>query len=106
MASTNVLIAFYSRSGSTEKMANAVAEGAKAEGAEVRLRRARDIVGPDVMARAAGWAENAARMNALYPPPTTEDAEWADAIIFGTPTRFANAAAALQAFIASLGVLL
>ncbi len=103
MASTNVLIAFYSRSGSTEKMANAVAEGAKAEGAEVRLRRARDIVGPDVMARAAGWAENAARMNALYPPPTTEDAEWADAIIFGTPTRFGNAAAELKAFIDSLG---
>src|SRR5689334_20889419 len=103
MASANVLIAFYSRNGSTEKMAIAVAEGAKAEGAEVRLRRARDIVGPEVMARAPGWTENAARMDALYPAPAAEDAEWADAVIFGTPTRFGNASAELKAFIDSLG---
>lgn len=103
MAATKVLIVFYSRNGSTEKMALAVAEGARAEGAEVRLRRARDIVGPDVMAKAPGWAENAARLDAQYPAPTTDDAEWADAIIFGTPTRFGNAAAELKAYIDSLG---
>ncbi|HEY6392868.1 MAG TPA: NAD(P)H:quinone oxidoreductase [Bryobacteraceae bacterium] len=99
----NVLIVFYSRNGSTEKMANAVAQGAKAAGAEVRLRRARDIVAPDVMAQAAGWADNAARMNAEYPAPTAQDAEWADAIIFGTPTRFGNCSAELKAYIDSLG---
>ena len=84
-------------------MANAVADGAKAEGAEVRLRRARDIVGPEVMAHAPGWAENAARMNALYPAPTPDDVEWADGVIFGTPTRFGNVSAELKAFIDSLG---
>jgi NAD(P)H dehydrogenase (quinone) len=99
----NVLIAFYSRNGSTEKMALAVAEGAMAEGADVRLRRARDIVGPEVMAKAPGWAENSARLHAAYGAPTIEDAEWADAIIFGTPTRFGNAAAELKAYIDSLG---
>jgi NAD(P)H dehydrogenase (quinone) len=103
MAAPNVLIVFYSRNGSTEKMAQAVAEGAKSAGAEVRLRRARDIVGRDVMAKAAGWAENAARMDAEYPAPTSEDAEWADGVIFGTPTRFGNAAAELKAYIDSLG---
>jgi NAD(P)H dehydrogenase (quinone) len=103
MASPKILIAFYSRNGSTEKMANAVADGAKAEGAEVRLRRARDIVGPEVMALAPGWAENAARMDALYPAPTPDDVEWADGVIFGTPTRFGNVSAELKAFIDSLG---
>jgi NAD(P)H dehydrogenase (quinone) len=98
-----VLIAFYSRNGSTEKMALAVAEGAMAEGADVRLRRAPDIVGPEVMAKAPGWAENSARLHATYGAPTIEDAEWADAIIFGTPTRFGNAAAELKAYIDSLG---
>jgi NAD(P)H dehydrogenase (quinone) len=98
-----VLIAFYSRNGSTEALAQAVAEGARAEGAELRLRRAREFVGPDIMAQAPGWAENAARMNGLYEAPTEADAEWADAIIFGTPTRFGNAAAELKAFIDSLG---
>jgi NAD(P)H dehydrogenase (quinone) len=100
---TKILIAFYSRSGSTEALAKAVAEGAAAEGAEIRLRRAREFVGPDIMAQAPGWAESAERMNALYEAPTAEDADWADAIVFGTPTRFGNAAAELKAYIDSLG---
>jgi NAD(P)H dehydrogenase (quinone) len=100
---TKVLIAFYSRNGSTEALAKAVAEGAKAEGAEIRLRRAREFCGDDVMAQAPGWQENAARMNAAYEAPTADDADWADAIIFGTPTRFGNASAELKAFIDSLG---
>jgi NAD(P)H dehydrogenase (quinone) len=105
MSTANVLIVFYSRDGSTEKLANAVAEGAQAEGAEVRLRRVRDLVGPDVMAKVPGWAENSARMHAQYPAPTAEDAEWADAVVFGTPTRFGNASAELKAYIDSLGAL-
>lgn len=100
---TNVLIAFYSRNGTTEKLALAVAEGARAAGAEVRLRRAREFVGPEVMAKAQGWAENAARMNAAYEAPTEADAEWADAIIFGTPTRFGATTAELKAYIDGLG---
>lgn len=100
---TNVLIAFYSRNGSTEALAQALAEGARAQGAEVRLRRAREFVGPEVMAKAPGWAEGAARMNALYEAPTEADAEWADAIAFGTPTRFGNVSAELKAYIDGLG---
>jgi NAD(P)H dehydrogenase (quinone) len=100
---TKILIAFYSRGGSTEALARAVAEGATAEGAEVRLRRAREFVGPEVMAQAPGWAENAARMNAAYEAPTPDDADWADAIVFGTPTRFGNASAELKAYIDGLG---
>ena len=101
--SIKVLIAFYSRNGSTEALAKAVGEGATAEGAEVRLRRAREFVGADVMAQAPGWQDNAARMNAAYEAPDADDADWADAIVFGTPTRFGNAAAELKAFIDSLG---
>ena len=100
---TNVLIAFYSRSGVTEALAKAIAEGAKAEGAEVRLRRAREFVGPEVMALAPGWAEGAADMNARYEAPSADDALWADAIVFGTPTRFGNVASELKAYIDGLG---
>jgi NAD(P)H dehydrogenase (quinone) len=103
MADVNVLIAFYSRNGSTEALAKGIAEGAKSEGAEVRLRRAREIVGPEIMSKAPGWAENAARMNELYPAPSEEDAEWADAIIFGTPTRFGNMAAQMRNFLDQTG---
>ena len=101
--STRILIAFYSRNGSTETLAKAVAEGAEAAGAEVRLRRARDIVSPEVMASVPGWAENARRMDALYPAPTANDVEWADGFVFGTPTRYGNTTAELKAYIDSLG---
>ncbi len=100
---TKILIAFYSRGGSTEALALQIAAGAKAAGGEVRLRRAREVVGPETMAQAPGWAEGAARMNALYEAPTTEDAEWADAIVFGTPTRFGSVSSELKAYIDTLG---
>lgn len=99
----NLLIAFYSRNGSTEALANALADGARSAGAEIRLRRAREFVGPDIMAKAPGWAEGAARMNALYEAPTEADAEWADGIAFGSPTRFGAVTAELKAFIDGLG---
>lgn len=105
MSNTRVLIVFYSRSGVTEALAKGIAEGATKEGAEVRLRRAREFVGPEVMAQAPGWKESAEAMNARYPAPTADDAAWADAIVFGTPTRFGNASAELKAYIDSLGAL-
>jgi hypothetical protein len=43
MADVNVLIAFYSRTGKAP---------------EVRLRRAREFVSPEIMAKATGWAES------------------------------------------------
>ena len=103
MSHPKVLIAFYSRNSSTEMLANAVAEGAIAAGAEVRLRRAREVVGPEVMRKAPNWLENATVMNAKYEPPTEADAEWADAIIFGTPTRFGSISTELKSYVDGLG---
>ena len=103
MDKVKILIAFYSRTGSTEALAKAVGEGAEEAGAEVRLRRARDIVGPSVMAMAPGWAEHATRMDAIHEAPTADDAVWADGVAFGTPTRFGNVSSELKAYIDSLG---
>jgi NAD(P)H dehydrogenase (quinone) len=99
----NLLIAFYSRGGVTEALALGVAEGARAAGADVRLRRVPDIVSEEIKAKVSGWKEHSERMLAAYGPPTIEDATWADAIVFGTPTRFGNVSAELKAYIDSLG---
>jgi NAD(P)H dehydrogenase (quinone) len=99
----NILVAFYSRDGSVEALAKAVSEGAREAGAEVRLRRVPDLVSTDVMAKVPGWEERSKRMLAEYGAPTHADVEWADGIIFGTPTRFGNTSAELKAFIDSLG---
>jgi NAD(P)H dehydrogenase (quinone) len=99
----NILIAFYSRTGSTEALAKAVAEGAEAEGAAVRVRRARELVSAEVMASVPGWAESAEKLNALYEAPTADDAVWADGIVFGSPTRFGSITSELKAYVDSLG---
>lgn len=101
----NILVAFYSRDGSTEALANAVAEGAMAAGAGVRIRRAREVVSKEVMAEAPGWTENAERMNSAFEAPSAEDALWADGIVLGTPTRFGLVSSELKAYLDSLGAL-
>ena len=55
------------------------------------------------MKKAPGWAENSQRMISEYGIPSEADAEWADAIVFGTPTRFGNVSSELKAYIDSLG---
>jgi NAD(P)H dehydrogenase (quinone) len=100
-----ILIAFYSRGGSTEALAKAVAEGARGAGGEVRLRRAAEVVDEKIMAQVKGWTENSRRMLREYGTPTLEDADWADALVFGTPTRYGNVCAELKAFIDSTGPL-
>jgi len=103
MTAPKILIPFYSRTGTVEALALAVAEGARSEGAEVRLRRAREVVGPEVIASVPGWKESAQAMNARYEAPTPDDAVWADGVIFGTPTRFGAMTSELKAYIDSLG---
>ena len=98
-----ILVVFYSRQGSVEALAKAVGEGSREAGAEVRLRRVPDLVSSAVMAHVPGWEEHSQRMLAEYGAPIPDDAEWADGIIFGTPTRFGNTSAELKAFIDSLG---
>jgi NAD(P)H dehydrogenase (quinone) len=102
-AKANILVVFYSRDGSVEALARAVSEGAREAGAEVRLRRVHDIVPPAVMAHVPGWEDRSKRMLAEYGAPAHADVEWADGILFGTPTRFGNTSAELKAFIDGLG---
>lgn len=100
---TNILIAYYSRDGSTERMAYAVADGAREIASEVRIRRARELVDAQTISAVPGWQESADRMNAAHAAPSPEDVEWADAVILGSPTRYGLMASELKAFLDSLG---
>lgn len=100
---TRLLIVYYSRGGSVETLATAAGEAARAAGAQVRVRRAREVVDATAMAKVDGWTESAARQNALYEAPTHDDAEWADAILFGTPSYFGAMATELKNFLDLLG---
>jgi NAD(P)H dehydrogenase (quinone) len=79
----NVAVIYYSATGTVQALAEAVAEGAAAAGAEVRLRRVPELVPSDE----------------AEPVATLDDLVWADAFAFGTPTRFGTPAAPLKQFI-------
>ena len=76
---THVLVVFYSRCGTTEKLALAAAVGAVQARANIRLRRL-----PDVR-EVTECGEQVARMKKEYVAPTEADVLWADAIIFLLP---------------------
>ncbi len=98
-----LLIVFYSRFGSVERLAEAAADGARQAGAVVRLRRAREVADAETMAKSKGWLESAQRQNARYEAPSLQDAEWADAILFGTPCYFGVMATELKNYLDQLG---
>ena len=99
--STRVLVAYYSATGSVHRLAAAVAEGAEAAGAEVRLRRVPELAPPEAIAANPAWAKHRQDTDPLVQVVTLADLEWAEGYAFGTPTRYGAPAAQLKQFIDS-----
>lgn len=99
---TRIAVIYYSSTGHVHHLAEAVAEGARAAGAEVRLRRAAELAPPAAIAANPSWAAHAAATSDV-PVATLDDLRWADAYAFGTPARFGTPAAQLKQFIDTAG---
>jgi NAD(P)H dehydrogenase (quinone) len=99
-----VLIVFYSTYGHIYKMAQAVAEGAKeVAGAQVEMRRVPETLPADVLQKMG--AVEAQKAFADIPVCTVDELASADAIIFGTPTRFGNMCGQMRQFLDATGQL-
>ena len=99
-----ILILFYSAYGHIYKMAQAVAEGVKeVPGAEPVLMRVPETLPPEVL-KATG-VDQASKAFQHVPVATIDDLANADAVIFGTPTRFGNMIGQMRAFLDSTGSL-
>lgn len=95
----NIAIMYYSSTGTIHAMASAVAEGARATGAQVRLRRVPELA-PDVAIDAnPAWRAHVEQVASEVKVATHDDLRWADGYAFGTPTRFGTPAAQLKQFI-------
>ncbi len=95
-------VVFYSMFGHIYKLAEAVAEGAReVEGAEVELLQVAELVPDDVLEKSG--AKKAREVFAHIPTANPSDLEDADAIIFGTPTRFGNMCAQMRNFLDQTG---
>jgi NAD(P)H dehydrogenase (quinone) len=99
-----VLVAYYSATGHVHALAKAVAEGAQAEGAEVRLRPVEELAAELLISQNQAWGRHRTEISD-EPVASLDDLEWADGIAFGTPTRFGNVAAQLKMFLDQAGQL-
>ncbi|MGV0742008.1 NAD(P)H:quinone oxidoreductase [Mycolicibacterium sp. XJ870] len=99
---TKLSVIYYSATGHGTTMAQRVAATAESAGAEVRLRHIAETQDPETFAHNPAWTANYDATKGL-PAATGEDIVWADAVIFGSPTRFGSPTAQFRAFIDSLG---
>lgn len=89
---TKVLVLYYSSYGHVEAMAEAVAEGARAGGAEVDIKRVPETA-PDEIVEKMGFTTDHGRATAAV-----DDLKGYDAILVGTPTRYGRMSSQMAAF--------
>ena len=97
-----VNIVFYSMYGHIYRMAEAVAEGARqVSGAEVGLFQVPETLSSEILAKMG--ATEAKKAFAHIPVATMDTLSKADAVIFGTPTRFGMMTAQMRSFLDGTG---
>ena len=92
-----VLVLYYSTYGHIEKMAEAIAEGARGAGATVDVKRVPETV-PEEIARAHHF-----KLDQTAPVAKIEDLADYDAIVVGTGTRFGRMSSQMAAFLDQAG---
>ncbi|GAA1305863.1 NAD(P)H:quinone oxidoreductase [Saccharothrix xinjiangensis] len=104
MPDLKTAVIYYSATGSVHALAQAAAQSAEHAGSEVRLRKVRELAPEEAIASNQGWATHAQQTQDL-PEASLDDLEWADLLVFGSPTRFGLPAAQLKQFLDTAGPL-
>jgi NAD(P)H dehydrogenase (quinone) len=99
-----VLIVYYSTYGHVHKMAEAVAKGVREiDSAEAILRRVPETLPEEVLEKMGAVEAQQSMTN--VPISSVEELASADAVIFGTPTRFGNMCGQMRQFLDATGQL-
>ena len=95
---SKILILFYSRTGNTAALADAIAEGARSvRFSEVDVRRIDDLAPASVIEANAEWKASRERLTSKYKTlASVEELPAYDALILGSPTRYGIMAAELK----------
>jgi len=97
-----ILVVYYSLYGHIHRMAEAIAEGAlQVAGSEVKLCRVPETLPPVVIEQMG--ALEAQKSLEHVPICTVDELVTADAIIFGSPTRFGNMCGQMKQFLDATG---
>jgi len=102
-----VLVVFYSRTGHTARLADAIAEGARSvKSTDVTVRRIRDLASEEVIGAQPKWKESRDRLAASYQTLSgVHELVEHDALLIGTPTRFGVMSAELKELLDQAGAL-
>ncbi|MEV2238071.1 NAD(P)H:quinone oxidoreductase [Micromonospora sp. NPDC049891] len=103
-AQVKVAVIYYSATGITYQMAQAACEAAGEAGAEVRLRKVRELAPDEAIRSNSGWEAHRLETQDVE-EAQLDDLSWADVVIFGSPTRYGLVAAQLKQFIDTTGPL-
>ncbi|MFI7133924.1 NAD(P)H:quinone oxidoreductase [Nonomuraea sp. NPDC050153] len=104
MEPVNAAVIYYSSTGTLHALAQAAAEAMEKAGAQVRLRKVAETAPPEAISANPAWAQHL-QDTADVTEAGHDDLDWADMVLFGTPTRFGNPASQLRAFIDTTGPL-
>lgn len=102
MTQVKLAVIYYSSTGTLHAMAQRAAQAGEKAGAEVRLRQVAELAPPEAIASNAAWSQH---FDATKDEPRADadDVVWADAVLFGTPTRYGNVSSQLKQFLDMLG---
>ncbi len=95
-------VIYYSATGNVHALAQALAQGAETESAEVRLRRVAELAPDAAIDANPAWRRHIDATSHL-PVAEIDDLGWADAYAFGTPTRYGNVSSQLKQFLDTTG---
>ncbi|WP_085993282.1 NAD(P)H:quinone oxidoreductase [Oceanobacillus senegalensis] len=98
MSNVNLAVVFYSMGGTNYQLAKWAEEGAKEAGAEVKVLKVQELAPDSIIQGNEAWKATVEATKDI-PVATSDDLEWADAIIFSTPTRFGNIASQMKQFL-------
>ncbi|QQP70093.1 NAD(P)H:quinone oxidoreductase [Carnobacterium sp. CS13] len=98
MTKVNLAVVFYSMGGTNYQLAQWAAEAATAAGADVRVLKVQELAPEAIIQGNETWKATVEATKDV-PVATSADLEWADAIIFSTPTRFGNMPSQMKQFL-------
>jgi NAD(P)H dehydrogenase (quinone) len=99
-----VAVIYYSQTGTTHQLAEAVEAGAREAGAETRLLKVKETAPDEVWGNNPTWKQHIEETSGIR-EATNDDLEWADAVILGSPTRYGLPSAQLKNFLDQTGAL-
>lgn len=98
MKDVKLAIIYYSVGGTNYQMAKWAKEAAENAGAEARILKVEELAPQSIIDANEQWKATQEE-TADIPIASSEDIEWADALIFSTPTRFGNMASQMKQFL-------